>query len=153
MSQILIAGRPVTFGTEGNFRTWAGPGWSQDKDKNNFTWMEGHVAWLEFEMAVPTIDLMMVARMSPFVIDEPNRQQLYIYLNGLFVDLWIPIAKESLDYSTPIRKSFFSKDSANLLALVAPSAISPAKARLGPDQRALSFAFMQITLKDPTRRA
>ena len=151
MSQMLVTGRPITFGTEGSYRTWAVQGWSQDKDQSDITWMDGHVASLEFVMSAPATDLLMVARMSPFGVDGSKQQQLYIYLNGLFVDLWIPAAKEFRDYTTLLKKSFFSNNSSNLLTLVAPLAISPAKAGLGADVRALSFAFMQVTLQDPTR--
>lgn len=151
MSQMLGAGRPITFGTEGNYRTWAVQGWSQDKDQSDITWMDGHVASLEFVIPVPPTDLLMVARIMPFAIDGSKRQQLQIYLNGLFVELWIPAVKEFREYSTLLRKSFFSKDSSNLLALAAPNAISPVEAGLGPDQRILSFAFMHVTLRDPTR--
>jgi hypothetical protein len=151
VSQLLAVGRPITFGTEGNYKTWAAHGWSQDKDQQDTTWMDGHVASLEFMMQPPAIDLLLVARMTPFAINESKQQQLELFLNGLFVDFWIPREREFREQSTPLRKSFFSKESANLLTLVAPNAVSPAETGLGPDQRTLGFAFMQITLCDPTR--
>ena len=151
LPQMLVVGRPITFGTEGNYRTWAAHGWSQDKDQSDVTWMDGHVASLEFMMQAPTANLLMVARIMPFAIERLKQQQLQIYLNGLFVDLWTSAAKEFQEYSALIRMSFFSKDSANLLAIMAPDAVSPAEVGLGPDQRTLSFAFMQVTLHDPTR--
>jgi hypothetical protein len=153
MSQMLIAGRPIAFGTEGNYKTWATLGWSQDKDAIDTTWMDGNVASMDFVMPPPATDLLMVARIMPFALDVAKQQQLLIFLNGLFVDLWAPGAKEFREYSTLLRKSFFTKDSANTLSLVAPHATSPARAGLGPDERVLSFAFMQITLQDPTRQA
>jgi len=151
VSQMLVAGRPITFGTEGNYGSWAVHGWSQDKDQSDITWLDGHVASLEFVMAVPPTDLLLVVRMMPLSIEGPRQQQLYIYLNGLFVDLWTPAAKEFREYSTLLRKTFFSKESINLLTLAAPNAISPAESGLGPDQRTLSFAIMQVRLQNPTR--
>ena len=151
MSQMLIAGRPITFGTKGSYGTWAVQGSSQDKDHSDITWMDGHVASLEFVMSSPATDLLMVARMAPFAVDGSKRQQLFIYLNGLFVILWIPAVKEFCEYSTLLKKSFFSKKSSNLLSFVAPNAVSPAAVGLGSDARTLSFAFMQIALQDPTR--
>ena len=151
MSQILVAGRPISFGNKGNYKTWAVQGWGEDSYESDITWMNGHVASLEFQMSPPATDLLMVAQMMPFAIDGSKQQQLQVLLNGLFVDLWVPPAKEFREYSTILRKSFFSKDSTNLLTLVAARATSPAEAGLGPDQRTLSFAFMHVTLKDPTR--
>jgi hypothetical protein len=151
-TQLLSVGRPITFGTEGNYTTWAVQGWSQDKDRSDITWMDGHVASLEFLMSPPTIDLLMVARMKPFVTDGLKRQQLQIYLNGLFVDLWSSKTNEVREYSSLLKRSVFSRDSCNTLSFAAPNAISPVEAELGPDERTLSFAFMQITLQDPTRR-
>ena len=150
---MLVTGRPITFGTSGNYKTWATLGWSQDKDQPDITWMDGNVAFLDFAMPLPTSDLLMVVRLMPFVFDgAKHHQQLHIFLNGLFVDLWMPVAKEFREFSTLLRHSYFSKDSANQLAFMAPNAISPARAGLGPDERTLSFAFMQVALQDPTRR-
>jgi hypothetical protein len=154
MSQVLVNGRPITFGTAGNYKGWAVLGWSQDPDQVDVTWMDGSVAGLEFVTPAPLIDLQMSIKLAPF--DGGSvKQQLYIFLNGLFVDLWSPMAKEFCEYSTLIRKSYFStaKDATNLLNFVAPNAISPTEAGKGPDRRKLSFAFMEFTLRDPTRRA
>src|SRR5262249_9160662 len=96
----------------------------------------------------------MTIKLAPF--DGGSvKQQLYIFLNGRFVDLWSPATKEFCEYSTLIRKSYFStaKDGSNLLTFVAPNALSPTEAGKGPDRRKLSVAFMEFTLLDPTRRA
>jgi hypothetical protein len=154
MSQVLVNGHPIRFGTAGNYKGWAVLGWSEDPDQAEITWMDGPVAGLEFVTPAPLIDLQMSIKLAPF--DGGNvKQQLYIFLNGLFVDLWSPMAKGFREYSTLIRRSYFStaKDATNLLNFVAPNAISPTEAGKGPDQRKLSFAFMDLTLVDPTRRA
>jgi hypothetical protein len=116
--------------------------------------MDGPVAGLEFVTPAPLIDLQISIKLAPFDGGDV-KQQLYIFLNGLFVDLWSPVADEFFEYSTLVRKSYFSttKDATNLLNFVAPKAISPSEAGKGPDQRKLSFAFMECTLLDPTRRA
>jgi hypothetical protein len=154
MSQVLVNGHPISFGIAGNYRGWAVFGWSQDPDQADVTWMDGAVASLEFVTPAPPLDLQMSIKLAPF--DGGSvKQQLYIFLNGLFVDLWSPVTKGFCEYSTLIRKSYFStaKDATNLLNFVAPNAISPAEVEKGPDRRRLSFAFMEFTLRDPTRRA
>lgn len=151
MSQLLVNGRPVTFGTAGNYKDWAISGWSQDQDQTDITWMDGFTAGLEFMMQVPSTDLLMTARLMPFE-GGGSRQYVQIFLNGLFVEFWAPLAGEFREYSTIIRKSYFSKEATNTLIFVAPHAISPAEAKLSLDQRRLSFAFMQLSLQDPTRR-
>ena len=154
MSQVLVNGRPIRFGTAGNYKSWAVLGWSQDPDQADVTWMDGPVAGLEFVTPAPLIDLQISIKLAPFDGGDV-KQQLYIFLNGLFVDLWSPVADEFFEYSTLVRKSYFSttKDATNLLNFVAPNAVSPSEAGKGPDQRKLSFAFMECTLLDPTRRA
>jgi hypothetical protein len=154
MSQVLVNGHAISFGTAGNYKGWAVVGWSQDPDQADVTWMDGPVAGLEFVTPAPSVDLQMSIKLAPFDGGSVN-QQLYIFLNGLFVDLLSPVAKGFRDYSTLIRRSYFStaKDATNLLNFVAPNAISPTEAGTGPDQRKLSFAFMKVTLLDPTRRA
>jgi hypothetical protein len=152
MAQLLVSGRPVTFGTAGNYKEWAETGWSQDQDQPEITWMDGLTAGLEFMMPVPSVDLLMSARLMPFVAGG-LKQYLQIYLNGLFVDLWAPAANEFREYSTLIKKSYFAKETLNTVTFVAPHATSPEEAKISPDRRRLSFAFMQLSLQDPTRRA
>jgi hypothetical protein len=150
---LLGVGRAITFGKMGNYATWAVQGWSQGEDQRDVTWMDGKVAALEFLMPAPATNMLLIIRMMPLALEGTVQQNLQIFFNGLFVDFWTATEPQFREYSTLLRKNFFSKDPSNLLTLVAPNALSPAQAGLGLDKRMLSFAFMQIQFQDPTREA
>ncbi len=150
--KLLTIGSEIHFGTGGNCIHWLANGWSQDTDQQQFTWMDGNVAALEFLMAPPSEDLLFSLKLMPFV-GGPQIQQLLVFLNGCFIDLLTPSAQEFRDYYVVVRKAYFSasKDAPNSIAFAAPNAVSPLAAGLGQDQRKLSFAFMQLKILDPKR--
>jgi hypothetical protein len=152
MTQLLANGRPITFGTAGNYKAYAVTGWSQDVDQNDSTWLEGHVASLQFMFPILSTDCLLKATLLPLQSTK-SRQQLLIYLNGLFVDLLVPLSQTIQESSSILRKEYFAtnKDAINTITFVAPNAVSPLQEGLSQDQRTLSFCFMQITIQDATR--
>jgi len=137
----------VNFGIGGNYRKWSGPGWSQDSDRDDFTWMLGHSASLQFAFAPPASDLTLTLRVMP-VKGSTVEQSLFLYLNGRFVGFLTGSAVS--DFSFPIPSGFFSSqaEKLNTLTFVAPNAIVPAKVGKSADQRCLSFGFLHLAIHE-----
>jgi hypothetical protein len=147
MAKIAAWNGAMTFGTGGNFRNWARTGWS--RPEADITWMEGTQATLEFAMPAPETDPVLSVKVLP--VKTNVVQQMQIYLNGRFVALLI--GKNDLEeLFVPINKEYFNPDgSRNTLMFVCPNAVKPADVGAGPDQRVLSFAFIQLSLREAAK--
>jgi hypothetical protein len=135
----------ITFGTTGNYRNWARTGWSTPEA--GYTWMEGYQATLEFGMPTPATDPVLAAQLV--AVRGKARQQMLIYLNGRFVGLFTAMSDVVERWTITIPQEYFASDfSRNLFSFACPNAMVPAEEGVGADQRRLSFAFVELALRE-----
>ncbi len=134
----------VTFGSRGNYRNWAGTGWSVPE--HDWTWMEGYQAALRFQALPPRVDQTLSVRAMP--VTSQLRQFMDIHLNGRFVGVLVGTTGSTAQADYLVPRTFFEADEPNLLTFTCPNASVPAEEGQGTDQRRLSFAFVIISLRE-----
>jgi hypothetical protein len=134
----------VTFGSRGNYRTWAGIGWSVPE--HDWTWMEGYQATLRFTAPRPRLDQMLTLKAMP--VTSRHRQVMDVHLNGRFVGIVVAAPGGTDQWSFMVPRSFFETEEPNLATFTCPNAAIPAEEGHGTDQRRLSFAFVSMFLRE-----
>jgi hypothetical protein len=134
----------VTFGSGGNYRNWAGVGWSIPE--HDWTWMDGYQATLRFRSLPPDFDRQLTVRVMP--VHSQFRQFMNIYLNGRFVGVLSGTPERIEEWTFPVPKRFFEMAHGNDVVFSCPNAIIPAAEGRGIDQRRLSFAFLALMLHE-----
>jgi hypothetical protein len=132
----------MKFGTSGNYSAWAGRGWSAPEAE--FTWMEDFEATLEFATPVKDTDMVLAAKLLP--LGANVLQKVHVFLNGYHLGFRAPrINTDVFEFKLPVARHLLNDaDRSNVLAFVCADAVVPEEVGLGPDQRRLSFAFMQL---------
>jgi hypothetical protein len=134
----------VTFGSRGNYRNWAGVGWSVPE--HDWTWMEGYQATLRFTAPRPRVDQMLAVKAMP--VTSRLHQSMDIYLNGRFIGIVVATPSGTDQWSFLVPRSFFETEEPNLVTFTSPNAVIPAEEGHGTDQRRLSFAFVSVSLRE-----
>ena len=134
----------VTFGSRGNYRTWAGSGWSVPE--HDWTWMEGYQATLRFTAPHPRLTQMLTLKAMP--VTSRLRQFMDLHLNGRFVGIAVAAPSGIDQWSFTVPRSFFETEEPNLFTFTCPNAVVPADEGDGTDQRRLSFAFVSVAFRE-----
>jgi hypothetical protein len=142
----LSLGDSIRFGRDGNYTYFEPEGFGPE-DSSAHTWNDGYSAILSFQTVAPIERGRISISVDPFIAERVPSQDLFVYLNGLWMGfsrirradvLHCPIGPR---YVAPGR---------NLLALVMPNATSPKEIGTGSDLRRLGFAFREIALVTDT---
>jgi hypothetical protein len=94
------------------------------------------------------------APLHPSTSARPSLKSTFFtddYMNGRFVGFLL--GKNDLEeFFVPVNQEYFNSDgSRNTLSFVCPNAVKPAEVGAGPDQRALSFAFITLSLRESSK--
>lgn len=127
----------IIFGARGDYKRLHGRGWYHDDSENDYTWTS-HVAELRLSMPLVRRSIGVAVDLIP----HGAQQDVFLYVNGLFVTFW------SVDCPISVNASFsptFLRASENSLTIVCPRATSPASST---DQRVLGVAVRSIKLTE-----
>lgn len=139
----LNFGVPILFGNSGNHTAYAGQGWSSTSDADT-TWNDGCVCTLQFRVAALRQSAQLVLQARPFIVPgQIDKQELTIYLNGLFVT-YVRVA-EAFTATAMIDRDQLSTRF-NTVSFVMPHAASPQALGLSGDERKLGLAFVRLEM-------
>ncbi len=131
---------PVTFGARGTAKTLSPVGFDFSDTVTSWTTIQ-HCS-LEASLPIPRQDISLEIDAFPFVTDSITSQQLFVYLNGLFVGFHTFADRHLL--KCPVSRSAISSRS-TVLSLVIPTAVSPNSLGLSSDLRLLGLSFFSIS--------
>ena len=131
---------PITFGARGSAKTLSPEGFDFGDDVTSWTVIQQ--CSLSVALPIPRQDITLEIDAFPFVTDKIQAQQLFVYLNGLFVGFHTFTDRHTL--KCPIARSAVSSRS-TVLSLVIPTAVSPNSLGLSSDLRKLGLAFFSIS--------
>lgn len=134
-------GSEIRFGTEGNAGPYQIRGWSGPEE--GFTWTDGLKASLLLPVESPDSDLVLKAKLFPFVAKDLIRQRVVISVNGQKLDEWE--IKTGGEYEVKIPKKYVTGSSL-MLSFELPDACSPAQLGVSEDRRRLGIAFQSIAI-------
>ena|GEM_PF-464408 len=132
----------ITFGKNGNSAIYQMEGWSWPEE--GFTWTDGKFASLIIPVKPPKSDVVLKAKLSPFVHSgKLNSQKIIIFVNEEYLGDWEVSA--SGEYQITIPRKLVTD---NLLKIVfkLPNASSPADFNQSDDPRKLGIAMQSIIL-------
>jgi hypothetical protein len=139
---LLTIENPIQFGQDGNYFSFMPEGFGQE-DSVGHTWNDGFVATLRFQTLGPSENLALNISAKPFIIDSVPGQELFAYLNGLWIGFILARSETILSCRLGLK---YIGPGENIIAFVMPNAISPREIGTGSDVRRLAFAFREITL-------
>lgn len=136
----LGLGDSIVFGRNGNYMSFQPEGFGSE-DSSGYTWNDGYSASLKFQVVAP-VDRISI-NVDPYIAERVSSQDLFIYLNGL----WIGFSRvrQADVLQCPIGPRYVVPGQ-NVLAFVMPNATSPKEIGLGSDLRRLGFAFREIAV-------
>lgn len=134
-------GSEIRFGKGGNAYQYQVHGWSEPEE--GFTWTEGFNASLLIPIRSPDADLVLKAKLLPFVSNNLINQRVDIFINRQKLGRWD--AKTGGEYEIKIPKKYITSSSL-LLRFELPDACSPAQLGVSEDRRRLGIAFQSIVI-------
>jgi len=143
--EILSPDGRIGFGRSGNMRRFQPAGFCLDDEFQDRSWSEAPICHLTWLRSAPWSRLFISA--DPFLHPgRLDRQELVIYLNGLFIGMMVGRARGPTEAEFPI-PVLGRGGSECLLTLVAPYAASPIElGASAADERKLGWCFVSIAL-------
>jgi hypothetical protein len=138
---MLSHGDSIFFGRTGNYVSFRPEGFGPE-DSSSHTWNDGYTASLQFQTAASVDRWNIDISIDPFIAEQVPSQDLFVYLNGL----WIGFSR--LRHAAVLRCPVGQRQLAgqNIISFVMPSATSPKDIGTGGDLRRLAFAFREISV-------
>ncbi len=133
----------ITFGKAGNAEQYQGMGWSGPD--NGFTWTDGKNVSLIIPIKKPVSNLMLKAKISPYIAGAVQKQKVRIYVGGKVLGEWDVVSGG--EYNLLISENFI-KNGWLELYFELPDAISPAELRISDEPRKLGIAVNSITISE-----
>lgn len=134
-------GTEIRFGKGGNAHHYQVCGWSNPEE--GFTWTEDFISSLLIPVETPDADLVLKARLFPFVSKDLISQRVAIFVNGQKLDEWD--IKTGGEYEIKIPKKYVT-GSTLMLSFEIPDARSPAQLGVSEDRRRLGIAFQSMVI-------
>jgi len=133
-------GQKIQFGKNGNAQQYKRSGWSSGEV--GYDWTSGKEANLGFIVNQPQSNLILKARIKPFLGDK-QYQRVNIYVNAKKVGSWQ--VRRAGEYQITIPKTYIKNNYLGIL-LKLPNAVSPFALGLYNDPRVLTIAFEKMTI-------
>ena len=134
-------GSEIRFGKGGNAHHYQVYGWSGPEE--GFTWTEGLNASLLIPVETPDTDLVLKAKVSPFISNNLTNQRVIISVSDGKLGEWNVTTNGG--YEIKIPKKYITGSSL-LLRFELPDACSPAQLGVSEDRRRLGIAFQSIVI-------
>ncbi|MFC2155512.1 sulfatase-like hydrolase/transferase [Acidobacteriota bacterium] len=132
----------IKFGRDGNADQYLIKGWSYRDRK--FYWTNGKKAEMKIPMNQPKTDLLLKARLSPFILPgKLDFQRVNIYVNDFKIGKWR--LEKAGEYQMVIKRGLF-KDNFVKLTFELPDATSPMSLNHREDIRVLRVKVKQVKL-------
>jgi hypothetical protein len=142
-SQTLEYGEVISFGTHGTISRFETKGLDLN-DGDHHSWTMTSLAEIHFGLRLPQEKVELRFEAAPFLQASITSQQLFIYLNGLFVS-FLDI-KERETFSILVDRAMISSRQ-NRLCFVVPTAISPQVLGISDDRRQLGIVFTSLSFR------
>lgn len=138
-----LTNESITFGANGSARALAPVGFDFSEEVS-LSWTTEPCSELEFELALPRKDFFIAVTGVPFLHPgKINRQQLSIFVNGLFCGT--RVFHENETHKFPVKRSAISGRTTKLQLFI-PTATSPSDLGISADIRALGIAVSAIQI-------
>jgi hypothetical protein len=139
----LEYGEVVSFGVKGTVSRLETKGLDL-ADGDHHTWTMLPTAELEFGLRLPADKVELRLEAAPFLQGGITSQQVFIYLNGLFVS-FISVREQQV-FSVSVDRATISSRQ-NRLSLVIPTATSPHALGLSTDRRELGIVLTSLCFR------
>ncbi len=133
-------GQPITFGSRGSAKTAIPVG--LDFTEGDASWTTSEFCGFQFRLPASQRDVAVRLNISPYLLkDKVQRQEVWIYLNGLLASYNIVTAPTEISFTVP-KPIVMARDVQ--LRLVIPTAAQPKALGVSADERRLGLLLREV---------
>ena len=136
-------GAVITFGLVGNADDYVGFGWGSPMSRG--WWNSGKSASLKLTVALPETDLLLKAKLLPYLRPQVPEQNIYVLVNGTEVDLWSARERKMQQFRAVIPNGLIHSPEVEI-RFDLPNAASPESLGTGSDKRKLAILMSSLSL-------